>query len=136
AAGTRAWLMRCASESDAWFGHGAWQEPLGDRVRQTLGLPADAGPDTLATLCADNVFDPAPLKRCLDACNTWGTTSGLGIAAAIEQWLAASPLERAGGLAALRKGVFTEKGTVKFLNNLVKHDPDYGSYCEEVLASL
>src|SRR5690606_15177539 len=24
AAGTRAWLMRCAAESEAWFGHGAW----------------------------------------------------------------------------------------------------------------
>jgi ATP-dependent helicase/nuclease subunit A len=53
---TRAWLMRCAGARDAWFGPGGWQEPMDERVRQLVGLPADAGPDMLAELCADIAF--------------------------------------------------------------------------------
>jgi ATP-dependent helicase/nuclease subunit A len=43
------WLMDCARARDLWIGPGAWMPP-GARVRQLLGLPADADEALVAAL--------------------------------------------------------------------------------------
>src|SRR5690606_23404015 len=93
--GVRKWLMRCAEARDAWFGPGGWQEPLGDRVRGLIGLPAGAGPEMLAALCEDGEFDCAALKRCMEINVAWSAATGQSNAGRIGAWLAADAAGRA-----------------------------------------
>lgn len=130
--GVRAWLMRCASARDAWFGQGSWQEPLDGNVRRLLGLAEDAGPESLAALCSDEMFDVRSLRQCLAANQDWGTPTGKKTAAAVEAWLASDPADRAGTAAELAAALFTQKGDARSLSSLAKKDPDYGEYAARV----
>lgn len=132
----RAWLMRCAAAREAWFGPGGWREPMLERVRGLLGLPVDAGPESLAALCADAAFDAAALRRCLEANLAWGTKTGLKSAAAIEEWLDADPGRRAETHADLRRALFTAEAKPRSLASLEKHAPDYADHAAGVLACL
>ncbi|MFC4256003.1 double-strand break repair helicase AddA [Altererythrobacter xixiisoli] len=129
----RAWLMRCAQARDAWFGPGGWQEPMDTRVRQLLGLAADAGAADLAALCTDEGFDVASLRRCMDVLAGWGTKTGQAGAEAITAWLALAPAERVSALRSFSGTLFNAgDGAPKSLSNLEKRDPDYGSYIGRV----
>lgn len=130
--GARKWLMRCAEAREAWFGRGAWQEPLGDRVRALIGLDLDAGPDSLAALCDDSVFDCAALKRCLEVNRAWGTASAAKCVEAIERWLGGKGEARVEGCEELAKALFTQKGEPKWLKNLEKLDANYPGMAERV----
>jgi ATP-dependent helicase/nuclease subunit A len=121
----RAWLMRCAEAREAWVGHGAWQEPLRNRVEQLLGLDTDAGPESLAALCDDGVFDCAALVRCLEVNRAWGTTTGLKCVEAIEAWLAGDSAARMDGCDAVVSALFTQKGEPRSLKSLAKLDANY-----------
>ncbi|MXP42447.1 double-strand break repair helicase AddA [Altererythrobacter soli] len=130
--GARKWLMRCAEAREAWFGPGAWQEPMGDRVRQLIGLDLDAGPESLTALCSDDVFDCGALRRCLQANGAWGTATARKCIEAVEEWLAGDPAARAEGCGALAKALFTNDGNVRSLRYLEKHDPEYAATAEQV----
>ena len=134
--GARKWLMRCAEAREAWFGPGAWQEPLDDRVRRLIGLDLDAGPDSLAKLCNDEVFDCAALRRCLEVNASWGTATAQKCIEAVEAWLAGEPGARAEGCDALAKALFTNEGAVRSLRYLEKLDANYGGMAERVRGCL
>ena len=134
--GARKWLMRCAEARDAWLGPGAWQEPLGDRVRGLIGLPRDAGPKSLAGLCNDDAFDCAALKRCLEVNAAWDTPTAQKCIDAIEEWLAGHPAARAEGCDALFRALFTNEGKVRSLASLQKLDANYEGMAERVRACL
>ena len=134
--GARKWLMRCAEARDAWLGPGAWQEPLGDRVRGLIGLPLDAGPESLAGLCGDDVFDCAALKRCLEINAAWGTPTAQKCIDAVEEWLAGHPAARAEGCDALFRALFTNDGKVRSLASLQKLDANYEGMAERVRECL
>jgi ATP-dependent helicase/nuclease subunit A len=121
----RAWLMRCAEARDAWIGPGAWQEPLRNRVEQLLGLEPDCGPESLAGLCDDGVFDCAALVRCLEVNRAWGTPTGLACVEAIESWLAGDPAARMDGCGAIVDALFTKKGEPRSLKSLARLDANY-----------
>ena len=124
--GARKWLMRCAEAREAWFGTGGWQEPLGDRVRQLIGLAADAGPESLAALCDDGVFDCAALFRCLETLDGWDSATGREGAEAIRSWLALGPAERAAAIHLFSGTLFNKgDGKPKRLDNILKRDPAY-----------
>jgi ATP-dependent helicase/nuclease subunit A len=123
-----AYLLRCAEAREAWFGPGAWQEPLRPRVNQLLGLPADADASHLAALCADDVFDLAALRRCLDVNAAWQAKTGQEAAAVIADWLAGTAEQRAQALDALHTVFFTQKGTPRATTSLDKIDSDYASH--------
>ena len=124
----RAWLMRCAEAREAWFGTGGWQEPLGDRVRQLIGLAADAGPESLAALCDDGVFDCAALFRCLETLDGWDSATGREGAEAIRSWLALGPAERAAAIHLFSGTLFNKgDGKPKRLDNILKRDPAFSS---------
>ena len=132
----RAWLMRCAEAREMWLGAGGWQEPLRNRVEQLLGLEAGAGPETIASLCDDSVFDCAALRRCLEVNRTWGTASAGKCIEAVEAWLAADPAGRVDACDGLRAALFTQKGEPKWLKSLEKLDMNYAGMAERVRASL
>ena len=132
----RAWLMRCAEAREAWFGSGAWQEPLKNRVEQLLGLEADAGPESVAALCDDGVFDCAALVRCLEVNRAWGAASGLKCAEAIEAWLSGDAAARMEGCEEIASVLFTKKGEVSWLKSLDKLDPNYAGMAGRVRECL
>jgi ATP-dependent helicase/nuclease subunit A len=123
--GARKWLMRCAEAREAWLGTGGWQEPLDDRVRGLIGLSLDAGSDSLAALCDDDVFDCAALRRCLEVNAAWGTATATKCIEAVEEWLGGHPGVRAQGCGALAKALFTNDGKVRSLASLQKLDANY-----------
>ena len=134
--GARKWLMRCAEACEAWIGPGGWQEPLDDRVRQLIGLSLDAGPDSLAALCCDEVFDRAALVRCIEVNAAWGTPTAQKCIDAIGEWLAANPAARAEDWELLAKALFTNEGSVRSLRYLEKLDANYAGMAERVRQCL
>jgi ATP-dependent helicase/nuclease subunit A len=134
--GARKWLMRCAEARDTWLGPGGWQEPLGDRVRGLIGLSLDAGPDSLAALCHDDVFDRAALIRCIEINAAWGTPTAQKCIDAIGEWLAADPAARAEDCELLAKALFTNEGSVRSLRYLEKLDANYAGMAERVRGCL
>src|SRR3569623_623863 len=124
--------MRCAEARDMWLGAGGWQEPRGDRVRALIGLDLDAGPDSLARLCHDEVFDCAALKRCIEVNHAWGTATADKCFEAVAEWLAGDPAARAQDCELLAKALFTADGKVRSLASLQKLDANYEGMAERV----
>jgi len=133
---TRGWLMRCAGARELWWGPGAWQEPLRSRVDRVLGLPAGAGPESLAELCADGLFDCAALQRCLEVNRAWGTATGLKTVDAIAEWLAGEGAVRSEGYDALARALFTKEGSPRGLKSLEKLDANYEGMALRVRDSI
>jgi len=134
--GARKWLMRCAEAREAWLGTGGWQEPLGDRVRQLIGLSLDAGAESIAALCHDDSFDRAALIRCVEVNAAWGTATAQKCIDAIGEWLAADPVARAEDCELVAKALFTNEGGVRSLRYLEKLDANYAGMAERVRQCL
>ncbi|GGC23220.1 double-strand break repair helicase AddA [Novosphingobium marinum] len=131
-----AYLLRCAESREAWFGPGAWQEPLRPRVLQLLGLPADADRSQLAGLCGDDVFDVASLRSCMEINAGWSAATGQHAAAAIAGWLAGDAEARGRGLDALAAVFLTKDGKPRSTRSQDKIDPEYATHCERVIACI
>ncbi len=134
--GARAWLMRCAGARDVWFGPGSWQEPFEGNVRRLLGLAEDSGPQSVAALCSDDVFDVVSLRRCQAVNLEWATATGTKTAAVIGEWLARDPAGRANELAGLQAALFTQKDEIRSLAYLTRKASDYGEFVVRVQQSL
>jgi len=130
------WLLRCAESRAAWFGPGAWQEPMRPRINQLLGLPADADASHVAALCADSAFDVASLKRCAAINAEWGTKTGLEAADAIACWLVGNEAQRVERLDALQAVFLTQKGEPRASKSQDKIDPSYPDYCARVIECI
>ncbi len=130
------WLMRCADARELWFGGGGWQPPMRDRVMRLVGLPSDAGEESLAELCSDGVFDCTALERVRAANAAWGTATATRSLDAIADFLGASGMGRVSASLPLEAALFTKDGKARSLTSLEKHDPDYGAHAEAVSASL
>src|SRR3569623_283462 len=128
--------MRCAEARDMWLGAGGWQEPRGDRVRALIGRDLDAGPDSLARLCHDDVFDCAALKRCVEVNHAWGTATADKCIEAVAEWLAGDPAARAQDCELLAKALFTNEGSVRSLRYLERLDANYAGMAERVSECL
>ncbi len=81
------WLMRAADAHELWEGPASWRSPMGARVRQTLGMPADAGEDWVSQPLDPELFPDGALVTIRDALRAWGKPSGEGAIAGIERWL-------------------------------------------------
>ena len=135
-AAVEAWLLRCAEARDLWFGPGAWQLPLDDRVRGLLGLPADAGPDSLAQMCSDEAFPVASLRQCMAINAGWKAKTGQEAAAAMADWLSRSPAERAVRWNELAGLFLTAKGEPRASTSQQKIDSDYPHMAATVIEAL
>jgi ATP-dependent helicase/nuclease subunit A len=132
----QAFLLRCASAREAWFGPGSWQEPMRPNVLRLLGLPSDADEDALAQMCSDDAFDVASLRRCLEVNRGWKAATGQKAAEAIGAWLGGTPAQRAEGLAALREVFLTKDGKPRSTTSLDKLYSDYCNHCARVIEGL
>lgn len=132
----QAFLLRCASAREAWFGPGGWQEPMRPHVLRLLGLPSDADADLIAQMLADDQFDVASLRHCLAINQSWKAATGQKSAAAIGAWLAGTPAQRRDDLTLLSEVFLTKKGEPRSTTSLVKIDPEYDHYSARVIAGL
>ncbi len=131
------WLMRCANLSELWYGPSAWQPPMTSQVKQLLGLPSGADDSSIAEMCDDDTFDTVNLLRCQQTLAAWDSATGREGAEAIAAWLAASPIERAAMLDELYFALFTKTTDApKQLKNILKRDPEYGTYIDKVQANI
>ena len=131
------WLLRCAEAREAWFGPGAWQEPMRPRINQLLGLPADADKEAIVAMCSDEAFDTASLRRCQMTLADWNSATGRDGAAAIEGWLSRDAAARAETIDELYFGLFAKTTAApKQLNNILKRDPEYESYINRVAEGI
>ena len=133
------YLMRCAEARELWFGTGSWQPPFDARIKQLLGLPADADAAGLLAMVADDAFDTRSLRKVLATCQAWTDKKGNITATAekkanaIGDWLAADATGRLDLLDTLQKAIFGEKGEEPtYLKNLANIDEDYAEYCFRV----
>lgn len=134
--GARAWLARCAAAREAWFGPGAWQPPMRDRVVGLLGLGADITRDDIARMCGTDRFDCVSLRRILSAYEEWGTASGAKTANPVAAWLAMDDEGRLAGLGDLAKAIFNKDGQPKYLNSVAKIDPAIEQVGANVLQAI
>jgi ATP-dependent helicase/nuclease subunit A len=128
-----AFLLACAQAREAWFGPGGWQEPMRPRVLGLLGLPADADEAGLPAMCADDAFDLASLRRCMEINGQWSARTGQEAAAAIGEWLGGGEGVRLDGLDALAAIFLTQKGEPKSSTSQSKIDPGYADHCARVV---
>lgn len=132
------WLMRCAGARGLWFGPGAWSVPVAPRVKQALGLPADADMAQVAAMCADDAFDVRSVRWLLDVVRQWTDKKGNMTATAEKKanalcdWLEAGAERRLERLGDLYGAIFTKEGVPSYLKNLDNIAPDYGEYCYRV----
>ncbi|WP_066525446.1 double-strand break repair helicase AddA [Erythrobacter sp. CCH5-A1] len=127
------WLMRAAEAHEMWEGPTGWQSPMGARVRQTLGIPADAGEDWAAEPLHPDIFPDDALAAILEALRQWGKPSGEKSIAGIERWIKLNHHQRAGALDCLVGGVLNgELLPNGNLRHAVKADPDFVSYQQRV----
>ncbi|MCW1384832.1 double-strand break repair helicase AddA [Novosphingobium sp. KCTC 2891] len=129
-------LLRCAGARELWFGEGAWQPPLRPRINRALGLEAEEDSSGLAALCADDAFDSASVRRCMEANAAWGAKGGIEAANALGDWLAASPQGRLDTLDALAARFLTGKGEPRSARYVDKHEPAYADYQARVIACI
>lgn len=132
----QAFLLRCASARDAWFGPGGWQEPMRPNVLRLLELPSHADEDLLASKLHDDVFDVASLRQCHVINQGWRAATGQKAAETIAAWLASTPAQRHANLAALSEVFLTKKGEPRSTTSLEKLDPEYPTHCSRVVSGL
>jgi ATP-dependent helicase/nuclease subunit A len=131
-------LLRCAGARDLWLGDGAWQPPLRPRIERLLGLPAEdeGGTGVLESLCRDDVFDCASVRRCMEMNAAWGTKTGLDSASILGDWLASTPGGRIAGFEDFALQFLTKTGVPRSTTNIEKKFPDYAEYASRVIACL
>lgn len=81
------WLMRAADAHELWAGQGAWQSPMDARVRQTLGLPADAGADWANEPLHPDIFPDDHLLAMAPPLEAWGTATAAKCLTFMREWL-------------------------------------------------
>lgn len=116
----RNWLMRCAASREAWFGPGAWQPPMTERVKRLIGLPASAEASDLAVQCADGTDGIERVRRVMWAYDQWGAPSGQKFAESIGDWLLQTPEERFATVVALKAQLYNDAGMLKHQGHMEK----------------
>ena len=124
--------MRCAQARDVWLGTGSWVPPLMPRLKQALGLAADADEAQLLAQCGDGAFDTVSLRAAMIANQQWKGKTGEANANRIGNWLAADEAARLAGLDDLWAVFFTQKGEPRSSTSLDKIDPSYPDYVARV----
>ena len=81
------WLMRAADAHELWAGQGAWLSPMDARVRQTLGMPADAGADWANEPLHPDIFPDDHLLAMIPPLEAWGTATAAKCLSFMREWL-------------------------------------------------
>ena len=125
--GAVSYLMLCARSADAMTAFDA-PETIQPLIQRLMDLPEESVEDFLAHHLHDDRLDRELLEAIADANRRWGAQTGLGHAAAIEEWLSLTPIERVTDLQRLRKVVLTDTGTTRVSSGQTKVAPDYEAH--------
>lgn len=130
------WLMRAADCHDLWEGPAGWQSPMGARVRQALGLPADAGEGWAQEVLHPDLFPDDTLMAMLPALEGWKVKTGQESAAFVRRWLGLGLPERIAAAAAFRDTILKKDGEPRKMEGAAKLDPLFTRHQEDIAEAL
>ena len=131
------WLMRAADAPEMWEGRDGWQSPMGPRVRQTLGIPADAGEEWAWEILHPDLFPDDVLMSLLPALDGWkGAKTGKETAAFIRDWLNLGITDRIAAVPQFYDTVLKKDGTPRKMDGAAKLDPDFIRHQEDIAEAL
>ncbi|AOL94656.1 double-strand break repair helicase AddA [Porphyrobacter sp. LM 6] len=130
------WLMRAAESPELWHGRDAWQSPMDARVRQMLGIPADADEAWANDVLGPDVFPDHLLAVMLPVLDAWKAKTGEESAAFIRQWLASDLTVRRNIVALFRKTLLKADGEPRLMQTPEKVDPGFRGRQEEIAETL
>lgn len=135
-AALHAWLMRAAAAHELWEGPGAWQSPMDGRVRQLLGMPANADASWAEEPLHPDIFPDHQLVAMLPALDGWKAKTGQDAAAFIRQWLALDLPQRIAKAGDFYATLLTKDGKPRKMDGVAKLDPAFVARQEEIAAAL
>jgi ATP-dependent helicase/nuclease subunit A len=130
------WLMRAADAHEMWEGPGSWQSPMGARVRQALGMPADAGEAWLHEILDADLFPDDILMSLLPALDGWKAKTGQEAAAFIRYWINLGLADRIAAVSRFYDTVLTKNGAPRKMDGAAKLDPDFLRHLEDIAEAL
>jgi len=130
------WLMRAAGAQELWEGPGSWQSPMGGRVRQTLGIPADADDTWASEPLHPDLFPDDVLLALLPALDGWKAKTGQETAAFVRHWLTLDWPARIAAAPQFRKTLLKADGTPRKMDGAAKIDPEFPRYQEDIAEAL
>ncbi|RNJ61675.1 MAG: double-strand break repair helicase AddA [Porphyrobacter sp. IPPAS B-1204] len=130
------WLMRAADAADMWEGTGSWQSPMAARVRQTLGMPADADEAWASQPLDPDLFPDDLIMAILPALDGWKAKTGQEAAAFLRHWLTLDLPARVDAAAQFRKTILKADGEPRKMDGAAKNDPDFPRHQEDIAEAL
>lgn len=130
------WLMRAADAQELWEGPAGWQSPMGGRVRQTLGMPADAGEEWAAQPLDPDLFPDDALVAMLPALDGWNTKTGQEAAAFLRHWLTLGLSERVAAAEGFRDTILKKDGEPRSMAGAAKLDPLFTRHQDNIAEAL
>ncbi|PKP64233.1 MAG: double-strand break repair helicase AddA [Alphaproteobacteria bacterium HGW-Alphaproteobacteria-7] len=131
------WLMRAADAHDLWAGQGAWQSPMDARVRQTLGMPADAGADWANEPLHPDIFPDDHLLAMIPPLEAWGTATAAKCLSVMREWLELDWPARISAAAGFRGTLLRADGMPSLtLKKPRETDPDFIDNQETIAAAI
>ncbi|MEO1488822.1 MAG: double-strand break repair helicase AddA [Pseudomonadota bacterium] len=107
----QAWLMRCAAAPKLWEGKGAWQSPMGPRVRRLLGIPVDADETWATEGLHPDVFPDDAVQSLIAPLEEWGTKTANKCLVFLAHWLSLEWQERIGAISGFRGTILKADGS-------------------------
>ena len=130
------WLMRAADAQELWEGRAGWQSPMDARVRQTLGMPADAGEGWAAEVLHPDLFPDEILLAMLPALEGWKADTGQKAAAFVREWLSFGLAERVLAVGRFRDTILRKDGEPRAMAGAAKLDPRFTDYQANIAEAL
>lgn len=130
------WLMRAADAHELWEGTGSWQSPMAARVRQTLGMPADADEAWASDVLHPDLFPDDTLMAMLPALDGWNTKTGLEAATFVRQWMALAVPDRISAAAGFRNTLLKADGEPRIMQGAAKLDSLFTRHQENIAEAL
>jgi ATP-dependent helicase/nuclease subunit A len=130
------WLMRAAEAHEMWEGPGSWQSPMAARVRQTLGMPADADDAWACEPLGPDLFPDHQLEAMLPTLDGWKAKTGQETAAFLRHWLALDLPGRVDAMGQFRKTLLKSDGDPRKMEAPAKADPAFPERQEEIAGAL
>lgn len=130
------WLMRAADAQDLWQGPGSWQSPIIARVRQTLGMPADADDAWASEVLHPDLFPDDILLALLPALEGWKAKTGQEAAAFVRHWLSLDLPARVGEASGFRETLLKKDGEPRKMEGAAKLDPLFTRRQEDIAEAL
>jgi ATP-dependent helicase/nuclease subunit A len=131
------WLMRAADAHDLWEGPGGWQSPMDARVRQMLGMPADAGEDWANEPLDPDIFPDDHVLAMIPPLEAWGTATADKCLGFMREWLTLDLTDRVTAAAGFRGTLLKADGTPSAVfKKPCEIDPDFSANQEMVADAL